>query len=189
MAPPSLDSGTGDDSGGAGPDRGSTTGMPRWVKVFLIVGLVVVLLFAILLLTGSGHGPGRHRTEGGGDAGGPADAAQADRTVDVITLDLMTFDPSKIDVSAGETVTFLVTNADNAAHDFTLGDAAMLQEHAAAMAHMPAGMAHRSSNSITLQSGETKELTWRFGDGAILEYACHQPDHYQAGMRGEIRIA
>jgi uncharacterized cupredoxin-like copper-binding protein len=189
MAPPSLDPGTGDDTGGVGPDRGSTTGMPRWVKVFLIVALVVVLLFVILLLTGGGHGPGRHRTEGGGDSGGPADAAKAVRTVDVTTLDLMTFDPSKIHVSVGETVTFLVTNAGNAAHDFTLGDAAMQQEHAEAMAHMPAGMAHDNSNSITLQPGETKELTWRFGDAATLEYACHQPDRYQAGMRGEITFA
>lgn len=185
MAHPSVDPGTGDDTEGVG--RGSTTGMPRWVKVFLIVSLVVVFLFVILLLTGGGHGPGRHRTGGGGDAGGPAEAAQAVRTVDVMALDLMTFDPTKI--SAGETVTFLVTNAGKAAHDFTLGDAAMQQSHAEAMAHMPPGMAHDSSNSIALQPGETKGLTWRFGDAATLEYACHQPDHYQAGMRGVITIA
>jgi ABC-type transporter Mla subunit MlaD len=43
------------------PDRGATTGMPRWVKVFGIVGLVVIVLFVILLLTGRGdHGPSRH---------------------------------------------------------------------------------------------------------------------------------
>ena len=40
-------------------------GMPRWVKVFLAVGLALVLLFAVARLTGVGgdHGPGRH---GGG---------------------------------------------------------------------------------------------------------------------------
>jgi uncharacterized cupredoxin-like copper-binding protein len=65
----------------------------------------------------------------------------------------------------------------------------MQQEHAEAMAHMPAGMAHDTPNSITLQPGETEQLTWRFGDTATLEYACHQPDHYQAGMRGEVTIA
>jgi hypothetical protein len=27
------------------------------------------------------------------------------------------------------------------------------------------------------------------GDVATLVYACHQPDHYEAGMRGEITIA
>jgi hypothetical protein len=37
-------------------------GTPRWVKVFGVVALVVLLLFVVLLLTGRGgdHGPGRH---------------------------------------------------------------------------------------------------------------------------------
>ena len=38
------------------PDRRSTTGTPRWVKVFGIIALVLVLLFAILHLTGRGLG-------------------------------------------------------------------------------------------------------------------------------------
>lgn len=55
--PPYPDS-TGDDSG-AEAGRGSTTGTPRWVKVFGLIALTLVLLFVIMLLTG-GHGPGRH---------------------------------------------------------------------------------------------------------------------------------
>ena len=38
-------------------------GTPRWVKVFGIITLVVILLFLLLLATrglGGGHGPGRH---------------------------------------------------------------------------------------------------------------------------------
>jgi ABC-type transporter Mla subunit MlaD len=39
-------------------------GTPRWVKVFGIIGIVVVLLVSIILVTGvggpGGHGPGRH---------------------------------------------------------------------------------------------------------------------------------
>ncbi len=38
----------------------ATTGAPRWVKVFGIVALVVLLLFVTLLFVGGGHGPGRH---------------------------------------------------------------------------------------------------------------------------------
>jgi hypothetical protein len=56
---------------GVGPDRGSTSGTPRWVKVFGIVALVVILLVVIMLLTGGNHGPGRHT----GGRGGPAPAA------------------------------------------------------------------------------------------------------------------
>ena len=47
-------------------DSGASPGMPRWVKVFVIVGLAVVFLVAVAKITGVGgdHGPGRH---GGGD--------------------------------------------------------------------------------------------------------------------------
>ncbi len=37
---------------------------PRWVKVFGLIALVVIVLFVVLLLTGRGdHGPGRHAFE------------------------------------------------------------------------------------------------------------------------------
>lgn len=50
------------EGGGAGADRKSGSGTPRWVKVFGIDALLVALLVAILLLTvgARGHGPSRH---------------------------------------------------------------------------------------------------------------------------------
>ena len=41
-------------------------GTPRWIKVFGIIAIVVVLLVVFMLLTG--HGPGRHTLSD--DAGG-----------------------------------------------------------------------------------------------------------------------
>jgi hypothetical protein len=36
-------------------------GTPRWVKVFGVIGLVLVLLVVIMMIIGPGdHGPGRH---------------------------------------------------------------------------------------------------------------------------------
>lgn len=64
--PPSPDS-NGDT--GAGPDRGSPPGTPRWVKVFGIIGLVLILLLVgVKLIGGGNHGPGRHLRSG--DPGG-----------------------------------------------------------------------------------------------------------------------
>jgi hypothetical protein len=51
-------------------------GIPRWVKVFGIVALVVALLLVVMLLIGGGgggHGPQRH----GGAAQPPAVTARA----------------------------------------------------------------------------------------------------------------
>jgi hypothetical protein len=43
---------------GVGPPADKLPSTPRWVKVFVIVGVVLVLLLVIMLLTG--HGPGSH---------------------------------------------------------------------------------------------------------------------------------
>jgi len=168
--------------------------MPRWVKVFVIIGIVLAV-FVVLMLTGvlgKGHGPGRHM--GGGmaqaatDVGAPAQQSAAARTIEVTATDSLAFQPATIEVRPTEAVTFAVTNGGKSVHEFTLGDPAMQQEHAGMMAHVPAGMGHDTPNSVSLSPGETKRLTWRFGDAGTLEYACHVQGHYQAGMRGRITI-
>lgn len=60
------------DDAGAGRGRESPPGIPRWVKVSLIIAVVVVLLVAIIALTGVGgpHGPGRHLPGGHQPSGG-----------------------------------------------------------------------------------------------------------------------
>jgi hypothetical protein len=53
------------DGNGTEYERGSSTGIRRWVKVAGIVAVLVVLLIVILVVLlpsgdGDGHGPGRH---------------------------------------------------------------------------------------------------------------------------------
>jgi uncharacterized cupredoxin-like copper-binding protein len=122
-----------------------------------------------------------------GAMGEPADASEATLTISVEAFD-MAFDPESISVEPGEVVTFEVTNTGEAVHEFFLGDSAMQQEHAEEMADMDSGMAHDEPYSIRLQPGETKELTWRFADSGTVEFACHEPGHYQAGMHGQISV-
>jgi hypothetical protein len=58
--PPYTDIG---DPADAKPERPPTSGMPRWVKVSLIVAAVIVVLVVVVLLVGGGpgtHGPSRH---------------------------------------------------------------------------------------------------------------------------------
>ncbi len=47
-----------------GPDRGSTTGIPRWVKMIGINALILILLVVAVILIGGGLGG--HRPPGGG---------------------------------------------------------------------------------------------------------------------------
>lgn len=38
-------------------------GIPRWVKVFVVVAVAVVVLMVVaMIITGGQHGPGRHRS-------------------------------------------------------------------------------------------------------------------------------
>ena len=59
-------------AGGTRGEAGSEAGMPRWVKAFGVVIVVLILLLGGLKLLGVGgdHGPGRHAPSGG--AGGQA---------------------------------------------------------------------------------------------------------------------
>ena len=57
--------------GSAGGAR--ATGMPRWVKVFvLVVAVLLLVMLAVMLLSGGEHGPGRHGTADGVGVGRPS---------------------------------------------------------------------------------------------------------------------
>ncbi len=70
MTEPHPDPPSGHDCRGR-PNRGSTDGPPRWVKIFGVIAFVVVVLFVLVVLIGGGeHGPGRHTPGGGSDMPG-----------------------------------------------------------------------------------------------------------------------
>lgn len=118
--------------------------------------------------------------------GSPANAADADRVIEIQTTDDLKFEPADITVAAGETVTFRLSNG-AVVHDFTLGDQATQGEHEAEMSEM-SGMAHEEPNVATIPAGETVDFTWTFGEEGTVLIGCHQPGHYAAGMTGRITV-
>jgi uncharacterized cupredoxin-like copper-binding protein len=123
--------------------------------------------------------------------GKPGDTADAVRVIEIDANDDFTFGPEEISVSAGETITFVVTNTGVIPHDFTLGDAATQDAHAEEMAEMMASGEmddHDDPNAVVLQAGESKELTWTFTEAGDIYFGCHQPGHYAAGMVGTLGV-
>lgn len=134
---------------------------------------------------------------GDDDADG-AGAGGATRTIEVDMVDLA-FEPSTIDVDAGETVRFVFTNNGEVPHDAFIGDFDAQAGHAADMADMAdmgdtadehGGGHGEGSDAITVEPGERAELVHTFGaDDDELLIGCHQPGHYEAGMVASIRVS
>lgn len=119
--------------------------------------------------------------------GEPAEAVEADRVVEIEMRDSLEFVPANVEVTVGETVTFRVTNAGQLLHDFTLGDEETQAQHEAEMAE-GMGTGHAEPNVLTLEAGQSGELTWHFTAPVTIEYGCHVPGHHDAGMLGTLTI-
>ena len=139
-----------------------------------------LVLAASAVIAGPGHGSS--------PVGEPGKAAQATRTVNVDMTDNMRFTPSEISVKQGETVRIVVKNSGAVKHELVLGTPEELKEHYAMMLKMP-GMEHADDNMVSVAPGKTGEVVWRFTQAGKVDFACLQPGHYDAGMKGLVNVA
>ncbi|MBI2379498.1 MAG: cupredoxin family protein [Gammaproteobacteria bacterium] len=150
--------------------------------------LILLCLPFTVAAGGTDHHEHRHEARSGGAVGHPGKAEAVNRTLRVDAGDDMRFQPGKIAIKAGETIRFVVRNAGKVRHEFMLGDAAEQAAHADMMRKMP-DMVHEEANALTLEPGQEKALIWRFTEAGEVEFACHVPGHYEAGMKGAVSIA
>lgn len=119
--------------------------------------------------------------------GQPGDPAKVSRSIAINMDDSMHYTPSRISVRRGETIRFVVRNSGRLEHEIVLGGADELRQHAAMMREHPA-MIHTESNALMVDPGKTGELVWRFTQPGTVDFACLQPGHFEAGMRGQITV-
>lgn len=119
--------------------------------------------------------------------GKPGDAAKVSRTMTVDMNDAMKFMPSTINVKKGETIKFVVKNSGKVKHEMVLGSVKELKEHAAMMKKMPE-MEHADDNMVSVEPGKTGEMVWQFTNAGTFDFACLQPGHFEAGMRGRVAV-
>lgn len=120
--------------------------------------------------------------------GKPGTATAATRTVNVNMTDNMRFTPSNIVAKQGETIRFVIKNSGGIKHEFVLGTEKELKEHYEVMKRNPE-MEHSDPNMITLASGQTGEVVWQFTKAGKIDFACLQPGHFDAGMKGKVAVA
>lgn len=132
-----------------------------------------------------GHDGHAHHTATIGVAG---DASAVSRTVEVDMSDAMRFTPGNFSFKRGETIRFVVKNSGKVKHEFNLGTEAALKEHYALMLKFPE-MEHSDPNVASVEPGKTGEVIWKFTKAGTVSFACLHPGHYEAGMKGTIKVA
>jgi uncharacterized cupredoxin-like copper-binding protein len=113
--------------------------------------------------------------------------AEARRTVHIRMDDRMRFSPSHLEVREGETVRLRIANRGKLLHELVIGTREELQAHAELMKKHP-GMEHDEPYMAHVEAGRRGDITWTFNRPGDFEFACLIPGHFEAGMRGTIRV-
>lgn len=106
--------------------------------------------------------------------------------IPIVMTDAMRFVPEPITVKAGEEVTFMVKNEGLIVHEFFVGSEDEQVDHAAEMAS--GAMSHGHDNALSLEGGESGSLTMTFAAAGSLLIGCHEPGHYDAGMKATLTV-
>ena len=115
------------------------------------------------------------------------DAKAAKRVINIVMTDNMRFTPDKIEVKSGETIKFVLRNDGKMLHEMVIGTRKELEEHAALMLKFP-DMEHDEPYMSHVPAGKTGQIVWRFNRPGDFEFACLIAGHYQAGMKGTIKV-
>ncbi|MDQ6910097.1 MAG: plastocyanin/azurin family copper-binding protein [Actinomycetota bacterium] len=147
-----------------------------------------IVLGMSALLAACGGGSGGMDMGDGAQSGASTSAPAGTIRVNVAMRDIA-FVPDKVEMKKGSTATFIFKNEGKVAHDAFIGQEKAQADHEKEMGGgggAPQGM--QSGNAVTLEPGKTGELTYTFNDAGVTTIGCHQPGHYEAGMRMAVTV-
>lgn len=147
--------------------------------------LMVVAASTLAIGAASAHNDAAHSGENAfGHSGDPARVA---RTIEVSMTDAMRFTPAAVTVRKGETVRFVVRNDGRLVHEMVLGTDKDLREHTAMMREHPE-MGHAEPSMVRVEPGAKAQMVWTFDKAGRFTFACLVPGHFEAGMKGEVKV-
>ncbi len=118
-----------------------------------------------------------------GDSGGSGSTA---RTIQIEMRDNV-FAPTEVSVEKGEAVTFEFTNAGAVAHEAFIGDEQAQLDHEQEM--MDSGMDHGGAEVLTVEPGKTGTVDHIFDEAGTFQIGCHEPGHYDGGMKVTVTVS
>lgn len=148
----------------------------------------ILIAIPALVMAMTAMAAGNH-AGGHGDAaiGKPGVASKVTRTITVDMTDDMRFHSSNIAVKQGETIRFVAINSGMVKHEMVLGTLKDLKDHYEVMKKNPE-MEHADANMVTVAPGKSGEIIWQFTKTGKVDFACLQPGHFDAGMKGLVNV-
>lgn len=116
-----------------------------------------------------------------------AEPREARRTIEILMTDDMRFSPSHLDIRQGETLRLRAINRGQVMHEIVIGTRQELEAHAEMMKKHP-NMEHDEPYMAHVEPGQRGDIVWTFNRPGDFEFACLIPGHFEAGMRGTIRV-
>lgn len=107
--------------------------------------------------------------------------------VDIEMVDTA-YNPTTLSVPHGRNITFRFTNHGKIPHDAFIGDRAAQAEHEQEMRSGGAHHGHGDEPAVTVDPGKTATLSHTFDRAGTTEIGCHQPGHYDAGMKITVTV-
>lgn len=156
------------------------------MKIPSILALAVLMGGASFAIAHDKHDHASHAAA----YGQPGNPASPSREIVILMQEAdgrMLFVPSLVNVTRGEQIRFRFKNEGVLDHEFLLGTAAEIEEHADLMRATP-DMAHDDPNAKRVAPKSNGDLLWLFTQAGEFEFACLIPGHREAGMTGKIVV-
>jgi len=152
--------------------------------------LAATLVFPATSLFASGSHDSSHDEEFEAvmnDFGSYEPGMKPTKTIEIGMSDEMRFTPDVIKVKVGDVVMFKHENKGQLGHEFVLGTADSLDEHAEMMKKFP-GMEHAEPYMAHVAAGEHGSIMWKFSEAGEFAFGCLVPGHYDSGMKGKVIV-
>ena len=153
---------------------------------------VAALLALFATACGGGSKDHSAMNMGGSTSTTGAAVSSATKTVDIDMVDIG-YVPKALSTQRGERIEFVFHNRGKIPHDALIGDTAAQADHEKEMRGAKAGSTSgdhgMGGTAITVDAGQTGQLTYTFDKAGTIEIGCHQPGHYAAGMKVAVTVA
>jgi len=133
------------------------------------------------------------------DRSKPGSTGPGESVVEVTMRD-NTYNPEMITVPNGRRVVLRFVNRGSVEHEAIIGDQAAQDDHADEMRSATSvssedmgGMGEMShapgDRAVTVKPGATAEIVTIFDSAGTFIIGCHQPGHYESGMKASLSVA